>query len=131
MKTKIFSFGLLLTIMITFSAWKTLTPVGPHGGVVKQAGDYKIELLKSFDSFTMYLLDRNAKTFKNKGITGNVIFMLPDNTNSEVPVKLSGDESFMCGIPSAAYVSMQITFHVQEKSFTAKFENETILVEKK
>ncbi len=73
----VFSFALTGT---AFSQ-NTITVKAPHGGQVKEAGgNYFIETLFTKDKSFVFLLDASVNPVGNTGISGNVVFQLPDSS---------------------------------------------------
>ncbi len=95
---------------------------GPHGGIVKKADNYFIEITNPDKFFFVYLLDKNSKTISNKGISADVKFFLPDSSIFNVQLKPSADDAFTgSGVPE--FYACRVTFNVFGKSVSAKFEN--------
>ena len=132
MKTKIVLIGLLVVIMVTLNSLRIFQPiVGPHGGIVKQAGAYSIEMKENYPDFYAYLFVNNFKPVSNKGITCQARFILPDNTNIDVLLKPFGEDGFTAESGAFKFYSCRIYFNVFGKTVSAQFENENPIVQKK
>ena len=132
MKTKI-----IIVVVIVLVAGGLLvslnlfqSPNGPHGGVVKPAGNYQIEMKNPYGNLYAYLLDVESKPIRNRRVTCNVRYYFPDNTTTDVDLKPFGDDGFTAETTIKFY-SCKITFNLQGKSVSAKFENENPIVQKK
>jgi hypothetical protein len=120
----------MLFVAISLISSKNSQEKGPHGGIVKKADNYFIEMTNPGKFFFAYLLDKNSKTISNKGISGDVKFFLPDSSIFDVQLKPSADDAFTGeGIPG--YSSCKITFNIFGRSISAKFENTLLIARKK
>lgn len=104
---------------------------GPHGGTVKKAGDFYIEMKNNPDtSFFAYLLNKKLKTVSNKGISAEVKLFFPDSTALDVPLKPVAGNAFTAKI-IPGFSTCKITFLVFGKEVSALFDKETQIVQKK
>jgi hypothetical protein len=104
---------------------------GPHGGIVKSAEGYYIEMKNNPDtSFFAYLLDKKQMTISNKGVSGQVKFFFSDNTAMDVQLKPAAENSFTARITPGFY-ACKITFHVLGKDVSALFEKQNQIAEQK
>lgn len=102
---------------------------GPHGGTLKKAGGYFIEI-KNFEKIlSVYLLDQKLKPVKIKGITGEVKLIFADNTDMTIPLK-NTEERFTCKLPEGMFFC-KIMFKVNDKPVSATYENAGQVVLKK
>ena len=97
---------------------------GPHDGVVKSAGEYKIEMKNSYPDFYAFLLDKKNIPVSNKGITCEVKFIFPDSSNIYTSLKPYGKEGFSLKSAALRFCSCQIHFITGGKTVSAAFENE-------
>ena len=67
----------------------------PHGGTVKTAGDFHIEVTVKDGMLMAYLLDANEKAMKNTGVKGTALIQTADGQTSTNPLIPSGTEGFM------------------------------------
>ena len=133
MKTKFILFALPVIIaIILISQNYSNQIVGPHGGRLKQAENYNIEMKNPYGEFYTYLLDKNLVPISNKskGISCEVNFFILDNMVSDFILEPKGEDAFFTKI-TMPYHSCRITFHVFGKKVSAKFESETLIVQKK
>ena len=132
MKTKFIIIVLIiiaaLVLLVSQNPFRSST--GPHGGIVKPAGNYQIEVNNPYGNLYAYLLDIESKPIKNKKITCSVRYYFPDDTTTDMDLKPFGDDGFMTETTIKFY-SCKITFNLQGKSVSAKFENESQIVQKK
>lgn len=121
--------GIFMFTSVTFS--QTVTdPAAPHGGRIKAAGNYFVELLFSSEKTYVYLLDQKVKPVSNQGISGKIIFQQADNivTASElIPLK---EEGFIAKVSVPAYVSCTVNFEVRGKKISAAFDNAESIAER-
>jgi hypothetical protein len=126
---KIFFF-IILFVAISQISSNSFQEKGPHGGTIKKAGNYFIEMTNPDKFFYAYLLDKDSHTLSNKGISGDVKFFLPDSSIFEVQLKPSGDNAFS-GEGFPGFYSCKISFNVFGNSVSAKFENQTLIARRK
>lgn len=97
----------------------------PHGGTVKTAGDYHIEMVMAKDKMTIYLLDGKEKAIPNKGVTGKATLQFEDKTSVTVDLSTMGNDGFsITNDKINTFTSCVITFKVNGKTATAKFKAE-------
>ena len=97
---------------------------GPHGGTVQEAEPNHAELLLKDGMLQFFVLDGNAKSLPNKGITGSVLLQFADGTSKTVTLTPMGTEGFMANDAKAsAYANAIATFKVNGKSVSAKFKS--------
>ena len=128
-KVKICFLAFLYCVTIALVSWNKLSSTGPHGGTLKKAGNYFIEMKTVEKFFYAYLLDKKLKSIDNKNVSGEVKFFMSDSTNFNVSLKRNTDDAFTCE-NLARSNSCKITFLVFGNSVSAKFENSALLVEK-
>jgi len=104
---------------------------GPHGGTVKQAESYRIEMKNIYPDFYAYLLNKSLESISNKNATCEARFFLNDNTTIDIPLQRFGEDAFKAKLTSMDYNSCRITFHLGKNSISAKFENESAIAEHK
>ncbi|MBA2612057.1 MAG: hypothetical protein H0U95_08805 [Bacteroidetes bacterium] len=121
-KIKIFFLVFLYCIIIGFVSWNTPNHTGPHGGSIKNAGNYFIEI-KQVDKFlNAYLLDKKLKNMNNKDILGAVKYFFKDSTTFDFKLQPTNASGFTCEGLSGFSVC-KVTFTVLGNSVGAKFEN--------
>jgi hypothetical protein len=101
--------------------------IGPHGGTVKQAENYRIEMKTIYPDFYAYLLNKNLETISNKNATCEARFLLNDNTTVDIPLQRFGEDAFKAKLTTMDYNSCYITLHMGRNSISAKFENESAI----
>lgn len=132
MKTKIILFSLLIILALILISLKIFqSSDGPHGGTVKQAGEYYIEMKNPGGSLYAFLLDQDRKPLSNTGMTCKAKLFYPDNTSSEAEMGYFAADGFFIESVPRYYTSCMILFNVSGKSVSAEFENETLFVDKK
>ena len=108
----------------TFNIGKT------HGGVLKAVGDYKIEVLNSYKSITIYISDKNDKSIANKDITGMVSFYYNHDASLEKKLIPSEKDCFVAEVSNLNYYYCVVRLSIQGKPIAAKFFNISGIAEK-
>ena len=126
----------IIAIYATFAAGLASLGVytalnGPHGGVVKPAGKYNIEMKSLATHFRAYLLDEHTHPLSNKGITCKVKFMFADSTLVDADLTPFGGDGFESTSIVGNFQSARITFNVRNESVSAVFANESVFVKGK
>ena len=99
-----------------------------YGGIVKQAGKYKIEMvlnpLLKTDPLNFYLMNKKGKPVSNKDITGKVECTFQDGATETLTLEPSGEDGFAVQLinKTQPFVCL-VTFQIKGKSATARFEN--------
>ena len=107
------------------------TPLGPHGGRVKEAGIFNIETKNTVTDLYAFLLDKKLKPIANKGISCSGKFILTDSTSVIIPLRPLGEDGFSMSLGSLRYASCRISFNVSGKIYSTLFENENLIATKK
>jgi len=121
---------LLLLALMLIGLHFSGSPEGPHGGIVKRAGNYSVELKTSYPYFYTFLLDNDVKPMSNKGISCNTRFILADHTDIKVPLEPFEEDGFYTKLVTHEFISSQIHFNVHGETVIVKFENENLIVKK-
>ena len=128
MKSKLFLAVFFLAITSTaMSQELNKTTLGPHGGVVKQAEGFQIEMKNSLDGFQTFLLDASSKPISNKNVTCKVRIIFNDKSTVDYSLKPFGDDGFGCEANMRGVISSRITFNLAKKSISVLFQNESKL----
>lgn len=96
----------------------------PHGGTVKSAGDYHIELVEEPGKFRIYLLDSREKAISLKGVTGLAIFRNGDVTTGTQKLTPIGGSHFEIPRKGQPFSAIIINFKVNGQSVIAKFDRD-------
>jgi len=95
----------------------------PHGGTVKSAGDFHIEVSIKDGLVMAYLLDAKEKAMKNKDVTGTAVIQTADGQTSTITLIPSGNEGFMYTLDKAKkYNKAIVTFTTGGKTASASFD---------
>jgi hypothetical protein len=95
----------------------------PHGGTVKSAGDFHIEVSVKDGMVMAYLLDGKEKTIKNTGVTGTAVIQMADGKTSTISLSPSGNEGFMYTLDKTKkYNKAIVTFTSAGKTASASFD---------
>lgn len=70
----VFIYLFVSAFTVTYSFSQDHQHKSPHGGSVKSASDYHIEMVMKDKKMTFYIFDKNMKAVKNTGITGSIDF---------------------------------------------------------
>jgi hypothetical protein len=102
---------------------ETHAHVAPHGGVVRSASPYHMELVPQAGSLDVYLLGAKMSAVPNKGTTGTVMVQLANNTTSTVPLTPAGEDHFSAKLPVGAQVRTAIvTLNAEGKTINTRFD---------
>lgn len=95
----------------------------PHGGTVKSAGDFHIEVTVKDGMVMAYLLDGKEKTLANTGVTATAVIQLADGQTSNITLIPSGKDGFMYTLDKTKkYNKAIITFVNAGKTVSASFD---------
>lgn len=95
----------------------------PHGGTVKSAGDFHIEVSVKDGMVMAYLLDGKEKAMKNKGVSATAVIQMADGQTSSITLIPSGNEGFMYTLDKAKkYNKAIVTFTTGGKTASASFD---------
>lgn len=122
-------FLIILSIIISLAFIQY--DLGPHGGTIKNAGVYNIELKNSYPVFYVFLLDRNHMPIKNYGITCDAKFIYQDTTSYDAILRPYSDDGFYSEYTSSSFNLCKINFNVRGRIVSAVFENDITIVKKK
>jgi len=130
MKTRLILPALFLLVTIAFYALKPFQTslVAPHGGTLKQAENFQIEMKNSNSKIYTYLLDEKLQPVNNKEMTCAIKFFLPDSANLYVTMQPTGDDGFVTESNAYVYQSCKVIFKMPLRSVSARFENQNIIV---
>lgn len=128
--------NMALTFLFTQSAFsQTSVPHehsagGQHGGLVQQAGDRHIELVRMNEQegksliavYSFYLLDSAMNTLANHEKTGLAFFQTSDGITAQEKLLPEGTEKFTCKVQLSGVVTLLIvTIKEDDKDYTATF----------
>lgn len=124
MKSIILLFALFLSLQPIKAQQSTL---GPHGGRLKTAGNYKIELFGCDNYLEIYLFDRDSNTINNTGITGTIEFYYTGEATLSSTLVHYGMDGFTAKIPNNTFLYSKPSFNINGQFvLTEKFENECL-----
>lgn len=133
MKAKFIIITILLILLALLLVSKNFfqSPVGPHGGIVKPAGEYNIEMKNIYPNIYTFLLNKKNKPILNKKISCEISFLLPNNTIINTQLRPFAKDGFMMELGGLNYSSCRIFFNVSGKSISTEFESENPIVQEK
>lgn len=95
----------------------------PHGGTVKSAGDFHIEVNVKDGMVMAYLLDAKEKAMKNTGVNATAIIQTADGQTSNITLIPSGKEGFMYNLDKAKkYNKAIVNMVISGKTASATFD---------
>ena len=104
------------------AAGETHAHQSPHGGTVRTAGQFHIELVQQATEVHVYLLDGKEATVATAGTTGAVTLLTTANKSSRVPLTPTGDH-FVARLPAGAQLRTAIvSLNANGKPLSARFE---------
>lgn len=94
----------------------------PHGGTVRTAGKYHLELVQQAGEVHVYLLDANEKTLPLTRTTGTAMLLSTAGTTTNVKLTPSGDH-FVAAVPAGTTLRTAIvSLKANGSSLSARFE---------
>ncbi len=131
MNSRNFAIAIYATFALGLASLGIYTSLdGPHGGVVKDAGRYKIEMKSMPTHFSTYLLDHTTQPISNKGLTCKAKFIFADSTMVDADLIPFGADGFEAKSLVGYFQSCRITFMAKGEAISAVFENEGVMVKK-
>ena len=104
------------------AAGETHAHQSPHGGVVRTAGAYHLELVQQTGEVHVYLLDGKEAPMALTGTTGTVMLLTTAGKTSTVALTTAGDH-LVAQVPAGITVRTAIvSLKAQGKSLSARFE---------
>lgn len=102
--------------------------LGPHGGRLKSAGMYKIEIFGCDNYLEVYLFDVDTNAINNSNISGMVEFFYSGQAALISPLIRYGMDGFTAKIPVNTFLYCKPSFNINgEFIVTEKFENECLM----
>ncbi|GAA4388676.1 heavy metal-binding domain-containing protein [Hymenobacter koreensis] len=94
----------------------------PHGGIVRTAGKYHIELVQQASEVHVYLLDANEKALPLDRSTGTAMLLSTAGKTSSVKLTPTGDH-FVAAVPAGTTLRTAIvSLKANGSSLSARFE---------
>ena len=129
MKTKIIIAFIVLATSVKAQD-STAYMSGPHGGLLKNVEEYKIEVINTYGCITAYLFDGTLKVIPNKYISGSIMFFFSNGVSLNKYLIPSGSDGFMTDVSNTDYYYYSISFTVNKKIIRARFDNSLGIAEK-
>ena len=106
------------------AAGETHAHVSPHGGVVRSAGAYHLELVAQPTELAFYLLGANMSAVPTKGMKGSVMVQQTTNATATLPLALAGNDHLTAKLPAGAKVRTAIVTltTADGKTLTVRFD---------
>ncbi|WP_018622759.1 hypothetical protein [Spirosoma luteum] len=94
-----------------------------HGGTVKSADNYHLELVQKAEALTVYLLDAKQKTLPTSGATATALLQTADGKVTTVKLMPMGGNQFVATLDKArSFRKVVVTVAVGGKSASASFD---------
>lgn len=103
--------------------------IGPHGGILNVAKNYKIEMTNSPGSVDVYLFDTDMEVVSNKNVRAEIMFVYSSNNTINKTMIACGKNGFTTEVGNQFYFYSIVTFNISGKIVTSKFENQMGLAE--
>ncbi|NVO86275.1 heavy metal-binding domain-containing protein [Hymenobacter terrestris] len=104
------------------AAGETHAHQSPHGGVVRTAGAYHLELVQQAGEVHVYLLDANEATMAPTATTGTVMLLTTAGKTSTAALAPAGDH-LVAQVPAGITVRTAIvSLKAKGKSLSSRFE---------
>lgn len=87
---------------------ETHAHVAPHGGVVRSASPYHMELVQQANELHIYLLAAKMAPVPNKSLSGKVMLQTTNNKTTTVTLAAGGDDHLVAKLPAGAKVRTAI-----------------------
>jgi hypothetical protein len=121
---KIISLSVLLFFFI-FPLHAQQAGLGPHGGRLKPAGNYKIELFGCENYLEVYVFDRDTEAVNNSNISGSVEFFYKEQAILSYPLVRYGMDGFTAKIPLTAFFQCRVSLNIDSEFIVTEiFDNE-------
>lgn len=102
----------------------------PHGGIVKKAGKYNIEMVAELflreDQLRFYLFKGNYKTVLNERITGTIVIKSEDGTTTTELLQAKGDDFFVAQLKNSNSFKATVEFIIKGKTISTVFMHQGI-----
>lgn len=102
---------------------ETHAHVAPHGGVVRSASPYHMELVQQAGELHIYLLAAKMAPVPNKSLSGTVMVQTTDNKTTTVTLVAGGDDHLVAKLPAGAKVRTAIvSLQADGKAINTRFD---------
>lgn len=102
---------------------ETHAHVAPHGGVVRSANPYHMELVQRAGELHIYLLGEKMTPVANKALSGTVMVQTTDNKTATVTLVAGGDDHLVAKLPAGAKVRTAIvSLKADGKAINTRFD---------
>ncbi|AHJ96849.1 heavy metal-binding domain-containing protein [Hymenobacter swuensis] len=104
------------------AAGETHAHQSPHGGIVRTAGKYHLELVQQAGQLHVYLLDGNEKALPVAGATGTAMLLSTTGKTTSVKLTPTGDH-LLAAMPAGTTLRTAIvSLKANGSSLSARFE---------
>ena len=102
---------------------ETHAHVAPHGGVVRSASPYHMELVQHANELHISLLAAKMAPVPNKSLAGTVMVQTTDNKTTTVTLVAGGDDHLVAKLPAGAKVRTAIvSLQADGKAINTRFD---------
>jgi hypothetical protein len=126
---KIFTTALFLSVaLIMVSAVAYYKLKGPHGGIRKPSGNYRIEFKSEGSKLFAWLYNSKKEPINNDGFACKALLFFEDGTSVDAVLVPFEKDGFSSSSEVSKFNSCRITFTFHDKNISAIFEGEEIIV---
>ena len=102
---------------------ETHAHMAPHGGIVRSASPYHMELVQQANELHIYLLAAKMAPVPNKLLSGTVMAQTADNKTTTLTLVAGGDDHLVAKLPTGAKVRTAIvTLNADGKALNTRFD---------
>lgn len=119
MKKSIF---LILTVFVLTAFLSAQTSIAaPHGGSIKTADNYKVEMVDCYEYVEVYLYELDMCPVLNRGFSGQIDFYFPNNDCYSSKLYYYGVDAFTAEVTQHCYTGCSVNLHGVGVSIKAEF----------
>lgn len=95
----------------------------PHGGVVRSASPYHMELVQHTNELHIYLLGAKMAAVPSKSLSGSVMVQTADNKTTTITLAAGGDDHLVAKLPAGTKVRTAIvSLKADGKAINTRFD---------
>ena len=112
----------LVTFGLVYAGGEAHQHKAPHGGMVRTAGAYHVELVQDEKGYKVYLLDAKEKTLPVTDLSGKATCLTTAKKKMELELTAAGDHMVLQTDPEILEGgTVVIAIHKGDESISAKF----------
>ncbi len=101
----------------------------PHNGIVKEAGKYKIELVKNLflkkNQLIFYVFKGDFKPVSTEGIMGTITIKYADGTSTTNKLVARGNDEFVAQVTKKGSFTAHVSITVKGKTYMTMFSHKS------